>query len=143
MLSRRQLVIRLAASSSAIALSAFPWKLELGSLTITHDSPSALAQGKGGGKGSGNGQGNGGGNSGGKGGGNSGNGKGNSKSTGAAPADDAPDSPNSPSVDIHHQDGIQEAIKNGRYIMRDRQGRVIIDRKATIRDRFRLRKFLD
>jgi hypothetical protein len=46
-------------------------------------------------------------------------------------------------VDVHHGDGIQEAIKGGRYIMKDRQGRVIIDRKATVKDRFRLHSFLN
>jgi hypothetical protein len=162
MLSRRQLVIRLAACSSAVVLNAFPWKLELGGLTIAHGTQSALAQGKGAGNGNGNGGGKGGGNGAGKGGGNGGgnsgggggnaagnsgkaigNGKGKGKSTGAAPAANAPESPNAPSVDVRHKDGIQEAIKNGRYIMRDRQGRVIIDRKATIKDRFRLHSFLN
>ncbi|MBS3647591.1 hypothetical protein KEU06_02990 [Pseudaminobacter sp. 19-2017] len=159
MLSRRQLVIRLAACSSASVLSAFPWKLELGSLTIAQGAQSARAQGKGAGNGNGNGGGNGGGNGNGNGsgkgrgngGGNGGKGKGkgngngqtNGKSTGPAPAANAPESPNAPSVDVRHEDGIQEAIRNGRYVMRDRQGRVIIDRRATIKDRFRLHSFLN
>lgn len=110
--------------------------------------------------GEGNGNGNGGGNSGGNGrGGNSdnngggggkgeNNGKGNDgrssgksssgrQATGAA-SDAVEADPSLPGLGVRHAKGITEAIVNGRYVMKDAQGRTIANRPATLADRLRI-----
>lgn len=114
--------------------------------------------GNGGGKGGGGGGGNG--NSGGNGGGN-GNGSGGGKDSGGQSSGSGASgssqskgevrgsergralSGTSSSFTVTHRTGIKETIMRGRYIMRDKWGRIIIDRKATTADRKRLRSLID
>lgn len=49
----------------------------------------------------------------------------------------------SSSLSVTHRTGIKETIIRGRYIMRDKWGRIIIDRKATSADHRRLRSLID
>ncbi len=49
----------------------------------------------------------------------------------------------SSSFTVTHRTGIKETIMRGRYIMRDKWGRIIIDRKATSADHRRLRSLSD
>ncbi len=37
-----------------------------------------------------------------------------------------------------HDNGMQETVSNGRYVMRDAQDRVIVERRATMGDYLRL-----
>jgi hypothetical protein len=53
-----------------------------------------------------------------------------------------PSSPGSDKLSVQHPDGIREQIVGGIYTMFDRQGRQIVRRKATNRDRTRLRALL-
>jgi hypothetical protein len=123
----------------------------------------AAAQGAGNGNGGGNGKGNGG--SGGQGGGGQGGGGqggggqggggqgggGKSKdandrsSTGRSPTGNSGKgaSVGGSSTRFRHRTGIEEAIANGRYIMRDKWGRTIINRAATNADRRRLKSLLN
>lgn len=127
--------------------------------TFVFTSP-AGAQGRGNDRGGGNGGGGGNGNSGGNGGGNgkgSGSGKdsgGRSNGSGASGSrqtkGEGPDgglgralSGSSSSFTVKHRTGIEETLMRGRYIMRDKWGRIIIDRKATNADRQRLRSLVD
>jgi hypothetical protein len=41
-------------------------------------------------------------------------------------------------IEVRHADGTKEEIENGRYEMKDRNGRTIIERRATEVDRARL-----
>ncbi|TCL92502.1 hypothetical protein C8J38_104302 [Rhizobium sp. PP-WC-2G-219] len=99
--------------------------------------------GNGGGNGNGNGNGNGGGNSG-----NGGNGNGNSTGSGNAGASSGtratskPDAtaPDAPALNVRHRNGFKEQLTGGRYVMRDAQGRVVVDRRATRADRDRLKR---
>lgn len=47
------------------------------------------------------------------------------------------------SLRIRHRTGIEETIANGRFIMRDKWGRTIINRIATSADRVRLKSLID
>lgn len=118
----------------------------------------AGAQGRGNDRGGGKGGGNG--NSGGNGGGN-GNGSGGSKDSGGRSSGSGASgssqskgegrgsergralSDASSSFTVTHRTGIKETIMRGRYIMRDKWGRIIIDRKATTADRKRLTSLID
>jgi hypothetical protein len=124
--------------------------------------------GNGGGQGSGNGGGQGNGNGGGRGsgnaGGNSASGAGRSNgssshsqptgpSFGRAPSEATAPSGrsaaqgvvdiqvNGQSVQVRHRHGMIEQLANGRYSMRDRMGRTIVDRKATPTDSARIRAY--
>lgn len=46
-------------------------------------------------------------------------------------------------IEVRHRVGIEERIRNGRYLMRDKRGRTIINRPVTNQDLDRLRSFLD
>jgi hypothetical protein len=97
----------------------------------------AYAQGRGGGNGKGGDNGKGGGND--KGG--SGKEKGGGKGAGnnAAPSSAAPASTGlSGDLSVIHRNGMREMIRDGRYEMRDAQGRPIVNRPATRADYSRL-----
>lgn len=47
------------------------------------------------------------------------------------------------SLGVRHSTGIEETISRGRYIMRDKWGRVIINRRATTADQQRLKSLVD
>jgi len=131
--------------------------------TFASASP-AGAQGRGSDRGGGNGGGNGGGGGNGSSGGNGdGNGKGSgggkdsggrsngsgasgssrSKGEGTGSGPGRAPSGASSSLSVTHRTGIKETIMRGRYIMRDKWGRIIIARKATSADRNRLRSLID
>lgn len=61
----------------------------------------------------------------------------------AATKKDARDVTGSSSFAVQHRTGIREMIQQGRYIMLDKRGRTIINRRATNADRLRLRSLLD
>ncbi|THV12836.1 hypothetical protein E9677_17700 [Rhizobium rhizophilum] len=148
-ISRRQF---LRASIHVVSLA----PLVAGLLGMTGFARNAAAQGKGndngndGGNGNGNSGGNGNGGSGGQGGGGQGGG-GKSRdaydrsSVGQSPRDDKSNGPSvgGSSTRVRHSTGIEEAITNGRYIMRDKWGRTIINRAATAADRRRLRSLIN
>jgi hypothetical protein len=56
---------------------------------------------------------------------------------------DARDVNGSSSLTVQHRTGIKELIRRGRYIMLDKRGRTIINRKATNADRQRLLSLVD
>lgn len=103
----------------------------------------AAAQGAGNGNGGGNGKGNGG--SGGQGGGGKSKDANDRSSTGRSPTGNNGKgaSVGGSSTRFRHRTGIEEAIANGRYIMRDKWGRTIINRAATNADRRRLKSLLN
>jgi hypothetical protein len=45
-------------------------------------------------------------------------------------------------MEVRHETGIEETLSNGRYVMRDRRGRTIINRAATPADAARLRSMI-
>jgi hypothetical protein len=143
-----------AACSTAVCLSAvaFPYTLDPGGQRLQLVPQEAFAKsgdnnGNGGGNGNsggnGNGGGNGGGNSGGNGGGKSGNEKssgGNARgsSTGAGDGGAALGR-DTTRIGVRHADGMSEEIRDGRYIMKDARGRMIINRRATLADMKRIK----
>jgi hypothetical protein len=46
-----------------------------------------------------------------------------------------------PAREVHHANGMMEAIVDGRYVMKDAKGRTIINRKAIPSDQLRLQSF--
>ncbi|QFI68871.1 hypothetical protein EKH55_3997 [Sinorhizobium alkalisoli] len=44
---------------------------------------------------------------------------------------------------VRHAKGISEEIRNGRYIMKDARGRIIVNRSATEDDQKRLLSLID
>lgn len=46
-----------------------------------------------------------------------------------------------PSLSVRHDDGMSEAVRDGRYIMKDSKGRTIVNRRAILGDEVRLRFF--
>jgi hypothetical protein len=48
---------------------------------------------------------------------------------------------NDRSVQVTHRHGLVERLANGRFTMRDRQGRTIVDRAATPSDNARMRSY--
>lgn len=46
-----------------------------------------------------------------------------------------------PAPEVHHANGMMEAIVDDRYVMKDAKGRTIINRKATPSDQLRLQSF--
>jgi hypothetical protein len=120
---------------SAILTLAFvapPYKVTFDNhlLKLHVQTASAKDGGKGGGTGGGN-TGDGGGNSGSKGGGNAG-GTSGSKRGGNVAIDGS-------TMEVRHSNGMSERIKDGRYIMKDAKGRIIVNRTATTSDQSRLR----
>ncbi|WP_244475275.1 hypothetical protein [Rhizobium sp. Leaf341] len=102
--------------------------------------------GSGGGNGNGNGNGNSNGSNGGRG--KSGSAGSNNGDTGAsAPASSLPafsrpdaDGADGQALSIRHRNGFREQLTGDRYVMRDAQGRIVVDRRATRADRERLRR---
>ena len=145
MVSRRSFLL---VSGKVIALA--------GLLSVGARASYAVAQGRGNDRGNGNSDGNGkgNGNSGGNGGGGGNEAGGKSKdSHGGGNSDQSEGNANGnaggrsakglSSLGVRHRTGIVETISQGRYIMRDKWGRVIIDRRATTADRERLRSLID
>lgn len=142
MVSRRQLLRMSMATAGHAAI--FVW---IG----TQYQAEAQGNGNGGGRASGGG-GNGGGNgkSGGSGRGGSGS-QGSSRDTNSgqssggvdASRKDARDAKGSSYLTVQHRTGIQEIIQRGRYIMLDKRGRTIINRRASNADRLRLQSLID
>jgi uncharacterized protein YdeI (BOF family) len=137
MITRRMILTAFWPAACTLAIS-LPYSLEMSSAGFAVVKTVAFAgNGTGGGGGSGgNGGGSGGGSGGGNAGGNSGgNSRSNSSSRGNAKA-------NGQDVRVRHEGGISEEIVNGRYIMKDARGRIIINRRATANDRKRIASFL-
>ncbi|UXN66255.1 hypothetical protein N8E89_24060 (plasmid) [Phyllobacterium sp. A18/5-2] len=44
-------------------------------------------------------------------------------------------------MEVRHWNGMSERIKDGRYVMKDAKGRIIINRTATTSDQSRMRSF--
>jgi hypothetical protein len=124
------------------------WKIQL---------PSAYAKGGGNGNSGGNGNGNGGGNGNGANGNSGNNGSGaaangssssgknsSTPTTSAAPANpqatgDADDPTMTSPINVRHSNGFTETVAKGSYVMRDSQGRVVVDRRARSGDVRRLK----
>lgn len=129
-------------------LAMAPVRLVLDHAVLLETATSFAKNGNGGGNGNGNGGGNGNGNSGG----NNGNGgsRGNGGSTGGGNAGAASDAPaaskpddgaaDAQALSVRHRNGFREQLTGGRYVMRDAQGRVVVDRRATRADRDRLKR---
>ncbi|MCD7109463.1 hypothetical protein LRX75_10440 [Rhizobium sp. DKSPLA3] len=135
-------------------LAMAPVRLVLDHAALLETASAFAKNGSGGGNGNGNG--NGGGNGNGNGGGNNGNGngnggsRGNGGSTGGGNAGAASDAPaaskpdegaaDAQALSVRHRNGFREQLTGGRYVMRDAQGRVVVDRRATRADRDRLKR---
>jgi len=150
--SRRSFVRALLSASLVAPLVAMPVRIGVKARQL-HLSPQDASAKDGKDKGGGNGNGNGGGDG-------NGNGKGGGKDKGGArkPDDDgsAPDVDDDSaaqlnpatgdqvrvrgnSIDVLHRNGMRERVKAGRYLMKDAEGRTIIERRATGADLARLR----
>lgn len=122
---------------------------EISRIGIAHAQGNS-GSGRGGGRGNSGGGGNGGGNGdgSGRGGGNAGGGNGDgrnggSQSRGRDPGRNAAPrgTPSVPAATgtVVHENGMSETVRNGRYVMRDAQGRTIVDRPAALLDYLRMR----
>ena len=138
-------------AAMALAFVALPFRVTLKGGRAELSLPSAFAKdgnGKGGGncQGKGNGQGNG--NSKGGAGKSEADGKGSSGKSAAIgdkPANPSPGATvqvSGSNIDVLHRNGMREAVKGGRYTMKDGKGRTIIERRATAVDAARLRSMM-
>jgi len=142
---RKTIAVLFAASIGFVAL---PYKATISGSTLEVEPQAALAKnegnGNGGGGGNGGGSGRGGGNEGGSGKGrDSSSGSRAGASSGGASARGASVGNRGSALRVRHAKGISEEIKDGRYIMKDAQGRTIVNRRATKDDQARLLSFID
>jgi hypothetical protein len=126
MISRRDIVLWPAAFLLATTIS------------TSAEPGNGKGNGKGGGEGNAGGNGNGNGS-----GGQQGNSAGKSKGKiGAFPEQDAPEvtaDPATSGIRLRHRNGFEEIWGEGRYHLKDNKGRTIVNRRATAKDRLRLR----
>lgn len=146
MLPRRKTVLRLFCRLFAGVLVVAPYQIAADGLSLHIVGASAFAQGNSGGNGAGDPGGNGSGGGNGNGNGNSGNAGGNGPGNGNAGGNSQGGGRQSgagqgrqPAMAVQHGDGMIEKVSNGRYEMRDAQGRVISNRPAKPSDYVRLR----
>ncbi|WP_341486508.1 hypothetical protein [Pararhizobium sp. A13] len=140
MKSGRRFVAALCSVSIALSISMIPCKINMSGSTLELAFQSALAKnggngnggsGKGGGDGNGNGKGNDGSNS-----------KSSSDKSSGTSAKGATVEGDTSALGVHHDDGMSEQIKGGRYIMKDARGRTIVNRRATSADEKRLQSLI-
>lgn len=153
MLSRRQFCRLVLGATTAAGLATSPLTFTASSGLAANAAHARGNGGGGGGNGGGGGGGNGGsggsGNGGGGGGGGKGGGPGGGKGNaagrgrgrgiGSEAARGQQRAGAAANVSIVHANGMRETIQDGRYEMRDAQGRTVINRPATIVDQVRLR----
>lgn len=141
MKSGRRFVAALCSISIALSVSVIPCKFKISGSTLELAFQSALA--KNGGNGGGNGGGKGGGDGNGSGKGNDGsNGKSSSDKSSGTSAKGTTVEDGTSALGVHHDDGMSEEIKGGRYIMKDARGRTIVNRRATSADEKRLQSLI-
>jgi hypothetical protein len=134
-ISRRHFFRHALGAATLVSITTCPYAIQFSANALLA-AKAAHAQGKGNG-----GNGNAGGN-GGNGGGGNGNGKaGQGSAGGNANSGRANSRGPGPTVeaDIAHENGMRETIQNGRYEMRDAQGRTIVNRPATALDYLRFK----
>jgi hypothetical protein len=139
----RRFIAGLWSVAIVLSVSAIPCKIKFSGSTVEFSFQSALAKngGNGNGKGGGGSGGGGGGGGNGKGGGSANSNKSDDNSGGASRKGAAVGDDTSP-LDVRHNDGMSEQIRNGRYIMKDARGRTIVNRRATSADAKRLQSFI-
>lgn len=134
---RKTMAVLFVASVGFVAL---PYKATISGLSLEVAPQSALAKNEGKGNGGGNGNSGGNGRGGGSGGGSS---KGRDSSTSGSSARGTGTGNNGSTLRVRHAKGISEEIRNGRYIMKDARGRIIVNRSATEDDQKRLLSLID